>query len=128
MPNNIHQQFDNGTYIHYQRNMFSSLGESALVYVNHLRSYFSLSQPKRLRSRARGYLSELHWAACPEGSHSPFCFPFTFNEFLETEAICCSTREKAAYQENGKIACYIFHKKAPRNTTIAPETHRRGND
>ena len=33
--------------------------ESASVYAAYLRSHFSVSQPKALRSRARGYLSEL---------------------------------------------------------------------
>ena len=33
--------------------------ELALVYAAYLRSHFSVSQPKALRSRARGYLSEL---------------------------------------------------------------------
>ena len=37
----------------------SSPWESALVYAAYLRSHFSISQPKALRSRARGYLSEL---------------------------------------------------------------------
>ena len=39
-------------------NCFSTR-ESASVYVAYLRSHFSVSQPKALRSRARGYLSEL---------------------------------------------------------------------
>ena len=38
----------------------SSPRESALVYAAYLRSHFSVSQPKALRSRARGYFSELH--------------------------------------------------------------------
>ena len=38
----------------------SSPRESASVYAAYLRSYFSVSQPKVLRSRARGYLFELH--------------------------------------------------------------------
>ena len=37
----------------------SSPRESALVYAAYPRSRFSVSQPKALRSRARGYLSEL---------------------------------------------------------------------
>ena len=37
----------------------SSPRESASVFADYLRSYFSVSQPKALRSRARGYLSEL---------------------------------------------------------------------
>ena len=56
--------------------------ESASVYAAYLRSHFSVSQPKALRSRARGYLSELCRATCPVESHSSFCFPFTLAEFL----------------------------------------------
>ena len=56
--------------------------ESASVYAAHLRSHFSVSQPKALRSRARGYLSELCRATCPEESHSSFESPFTPAEFL----------------------------------------------
>ena len=36
----------------------SSPRESDLVYITYLRSHFSVSQPKALHSRARGYLSE----------------------------------------------------------------------
>ena len=42
----------------------SSPRESASVYAAYLRSHFSVSHPKALRSRARGYLSELHRATC----------------------------------------------------------------
>ena len=35
-----------------------------------------MSQPKALRSRARGYLSELRRGTCPEESYLFFCFPF----------------------------------------------------
>ena len=59
----------------------SSPRESASVYVAYLRSHFSVSQPKALRSRARGYLSELRQATCPVESHSFFCSPFTLAEF-----------------------------------------------
>ena len=48
----------------------SSSRESASVYAAYLRSHFSISQPKALRSRARGYLSELRHATCPVESHS----------------------------------------------------------
>ena len=54
----------------------SSPRESALVYAAYLRSHFSVSQPKALRSRVRGYLSELHRAKCLKESHSPFCSHF----------------------------------------------------
>ena len=60
----------------------SSPRESASVYVAYLRSYFSVSQPKALRSRARGYLTELRRATCPVESHSSFCSPLTPAEFL----------------------------------------------
>ena len=52
---------------------YSSPRKSASVYAAYLRSYISVSQPKALRSRARGYLSELCRATCPEESHSSFC-------------------------------------------------------
>ena len=60
----------------------SSPRESALVYAAYLRSHFSVYQPKALRSRARGYLSELRRATCPVESHSSFCSPFSPAEFL----------------------------------------------
>ena len=56
--------------------------ESASVYADYLRFHFSVSQPKVLRSRARGYHFELHRAKCPEESHSFFCSPFSPTEFL----------------------------------------------
>ena len=37
-----------------------------------------------MRSRARGYLSELRRDTCPEEFHSSFCFPFSPAEFLAT--------------------------------------------
>ena len=60
----------------------SSPRESASVYADYLRSHFSVSQPKNLRSRARDYLSELRRATCPKDSHSSFCSPFSLAEFL----------------------------------------------
>ena len=57
----------------------SSPRESASVYDAYLRSHFSVSQPKALRSRARGYLSELHRATCLVEFHSSFCSPFPLN-------------------------------------------------
>ena len=55
----------------------SSPRESVSVYATYLRSHFSVSQPKALRSRAGGYLSKLRRATCPEESHSSFCSPFS---------------------------------------------------
>ena len=43
--------------------------KSASVYAAYLRFHFSISQPKALRSRARGYLSELRRATFPVESH-----------------------------------------------------------
>ena len=60
----------------------SSPRESASVYAAYLRSHFSVSQPKALRSRARGYLTKLRRATCPVESHSSFCSPFSPTEFL----------------------------------------------
>ena len=60
----------------------SSLRESASVYAAYLRSHFSVSQPKALCSRARGYLSELCRATCPVESHSSFCSVFSPTEFF----------------------------------------------
>ena len=59
----------------------SSPRESASVYAAYLKSYFSVTQPKALRSRARGYLSVLRRATCPVESHSSFCSPFSPDEF-----------------------------------------------
>ena len=56
--------------------------ESASIYADYLRSRFSVSQPKALRSRARGHLTELRRATCPVKSHSSFCSPFSPAEFL----------------------------------------------
>ena len=60
----------------------SSPRESASVYAAYLRSHFSVSQPKALRSRARGYLTELRRTTCPVEFHSSFCSPFSPAEFL----------------------------------------------
>ena len=59
----------------------SSPRESASAYAVYLRSHFSVSQPKALRSRARGYLTELRRATCSVESHSSFCSPFFPAEF-----------------------------------------------
>ena len=75
--------------------------ESASVYAAYLRSHFSFSQPKVLRSRARGYLTELLPATCPIESHSSFCSPFSPAEFLAaTSNLSSSTAtgpDKVAY-------------------------------
>ena len=79
----------------------SSPRESASVYAAYLRSHFSVSQPKALRSRARGYPSELRRATCPVGSHSSFCSPFSPTEFLAAASNLSSSTatgpDKVAY-------------------------------
>ena len=54
-----------------------------------------------LRSRARGYLSELRRATCPVESHSSFCSPFTLAEFLAAASNLSSSTatgpDKVAY-------------------------------
>ena len=79
----------------------SSPRKSALVYAAYLRSHFSISQPKALLSRARGYLSELRQATCPEESHLFFCSPFSPAEFLAIASNLSSSTatgpEKVAY-------------------------------
>ena len=65
------------------------------------RSHFSVSQPKALHCRARGYLSEVRRATCSEESHSSFCSPFTTAEFLTAASNLSSSSatgpDKAAY-------------------------------
>ena len=79
----------------------SSPRESASVYAANLRSHFSVSQPKALRSRARGYLSELRRATCSEEFHSSFCSPFSFAKFLAAASSLSSSSttspDKVAY-------------------------------
>ena len=79
----------------------SSPRKSASVYAAYLRSHFSVSQPKALRSRARGYLTELRRATCPVESHSSFCSPFSPAEFLAAASNLTSSTatgpDKVAY-------------------------------
>ena len=60
----------------------SFLSESASAYAAYLRSHFSVSHPKALRSSARGYLSKLRRTTCPEESHLSLSSPFSSIEFL----------------------------------------------
>ena len=53
-----------------------------MVYADYLRSHFSVSQSKALRSRVRGYLFEIRRATCTVESHSSFCSPFSPAKFL----------------------------------------------
>ena len=79
----------------------SSPRESASVYAAYLRSHFSVSQPKTLLSRAKGYLSELRRATCPVESHSSFCSLFSPAEFLAAASNLSSSTatgpDKVAY-------------------------------
>ena len=79
----------------------SSPRELALVYAAYLRSHFSVSQPKALRSRARGYLSELRRATCSVEFHSSFCSLFSPAEFLAAASNLSSSTatgpDKVAY-------------------------------
>ena len=84
--------------------------ESALVYAAYLRSHFSVSQPKTLRSRARGYLSELRRATCPEESHLSFCSPFFPAEFL----VAASNLSSSTATDPDKVA-YPMLKHLPRS-------------
>ena len=56
--------------------------ESASAYAAYLRSHFSVSQPKALRSSARDYLSKLRRATCPKESHLSLSSSFSSIEFL----------------------------------------------
>ena len=63
-----------------------------MVFADYLRFHFSVSQPKALRSRVRGYLSELRRATCPEESHLSFFSHFSSAEFLAaTTSLSLST-------------------------------------
>ena len=62
----------------------SSPRQLASVFAAYLRSHFTVSQPKALCSRARGYPSELRRVTCSEESHSSFCSSFSPAEFLAT--------------------------------------------
>ena len=90
----------------------SSPKESASVYIAYLRSHFSVSQPKALRSRARGYLTELRQATCSEESHSSFCSSFSFAEFLAAASNLSSSTatgpDKVAYPMLKHLSCLAW--------------------
>ena len=79
----------------------SSPRESTSVYAAYLRFHFSVSQLKALRSRARGYLTEVRRATCSVESHSSFCSPFSPAEFLSAASNFSSSTvtgpDKVAY-------------------------------
>ena len=88
----------------------SSSRKSTSVYATYLRSHFSISQPKALCSRARGYLSELRRATCSEESHSSFCSPFSLAEFLSPASNLSSSTatgpDKVAYPMLKHLPCF----------------------
>ena len=86
--------------------------ESASVFTDYLRSHFSNSQPKALRRSAKGYLSELCRATCPEESHLSFCSTFYPAEFLVAASNLSSTN--ATGPDN---IAYSMLKHLPRNGT-----------
>ena len=88
----------------------SSPRELASVYAAYLISHFSVSLPKALRSRARGYLSELRRATCSKESHSSFCSPFSFAEFLAA----ASNLSSSSATDPVKVA-YTMLKHLPRS-------------
>ena len=59
----------------------SSSRELVSVFADYLKFPFSVSLPKALRSKARGYLFELRRATCAEESHSSFCQSFSPDKF-----------------------------------------------
>ena len=87
----------------------SSPRESASAYAAYLRSHFSVSQPKALRSRARGYFTELRRATCPVESHSSFCSLFSPAEFLAVASNLSSSTatgsDKVAYSMLKHLPC-----------------------
>ena len=85
----------------------SSPGQSASVCAACLGSHFSVSQPKALRIRARGYLSGLRRAACSEESRTSFSSPFSLAEFLAAASGLSSSAaagpHKVAYSMLGHL-------------------------
>ena len=88
----------------------SSPRESASVYAAYLRSHFSISKPKALCSRARGYFSEFRRTTCSVKSQSSFFFPFSPAEFLAAASNLSSSTATGP----GKVA-YPMLKHLPRS-------------
>ena len=95
----------------------SSPRELASVYAAYLRSHFSVSQPKVLRSRARSYLSEVRRATCPVESHSSFCFPFSLAEFL---AAASNISSSTAIFQNHKSRSFRVRPGVPQRSVLGP--------
>ena len=69
----------------------SSPRQSDSVFADYLRSHFSVSQPKTLRSRTKNYLFELRQATCSKESNSSFCSPFSLAKFVAARNLFLST-------------------------------------
>ena len=81
----------------------SSSRESALVFADYLRSHFSVSQPKALRSRSRGYLTELRRATYLKSLTRPSALPSPLLNFLRLPSI--SSRPLPRAQTKLLIPC-----------------------
>ena len=84
----------------------SSPRKLASVYAVYLRSHFPISQPKALRSRARGYLTELRRATCSEESL------FLLLSFLSRRISCGCLQSYPIHCQWPRQSC-LFHAKAP---------------
>ena len=90
----------------------SSPRKSASVYAAYLRPHFSVSQSKTLRSRARGYLSELGRATFPEESHSSFALlslPMNFLRLPPTFPPPLPLADKVDYPMLKHLPCFGMH-------------------
>ena len=86
----------------------SSPGESASIFAHYLRSHFSVSQSKALRSGAIGFLSELRRATCPEESHSSFCYLFAPAEFIAAASNLSLSTAIGSYKVAYAILKHLF--------------------
>ena len=86
--------------------------ELASVYAAYLRYHFSVSQPKTLRSKARGYFSELCRATCPWSLTRLFALlslPLNFFEAASNLSLSTATGpDKVAYPMLKHLAWIFF--------------------
>ena len=68
-----------------------------MVFGDYLRCHFSVSQPKTLCSRAKGYLSELRRATCAVEAYCSFCSPFSSATATNLSSFTASGPDKVAY-------------------------------
>ena len=87
----------------------SSPRQSASVFADYLRSHFSVSQSKALRSKARGYLFELRQATCTKESPFSLYSRFSPAEFLAAAhnifASTATGTDKVAYPMLKHLPC-----------------------